>query len=253
MIISFANLDHAIAIDDGGPSVLRIENPSLFARVCQSLISGGEEDAIEPYSVWGSDGGRLKTAEAMILVTSPFVLPWEHRSLQGGLHKMMLALAKSDGDLLSASQELVERHKSLFASLAYQLDGDYGFALEWNIDGLLKAFRFGVSVREDASLLEKLISFVDLAGDMKVKEALVFVNLKTFLSKSDMLCLYERLFFHRIGALLLENQASPIHHEIEREYVVDVDFIEYEVSVQKECLSSPQGRICSDGFGAVAF
>lgn len=253
MNISFANLDHSVTVEGGRPCVLRVENPSLFARICQSFISKEEEEAVEPYTVWSSDGDRLKAADTMLLVPNPFDLPWEHRSLQGNLHKMLISLAREDEELMEDLQDIDARQKSLLAALTYQLEADYGFTLEWSLASILKTFKFGICVRDDASLLDRLIGFIDLAGDMRIDETLVFINLKTFLSKTDLFHLYNRLFFRRINVLLLENQAASVYHEMEREYVVDVDFIEYKVSIQNECLSSSQGRICSDGFGAVAF
>lgn len=253
MIVTFANLDHPIEVGDRAPVVLNIQNQRLFSRVCQSLISGEEEEAIEPYTIWSDAGERLKTNHEMIIVANPFELPWNHRCLQGRLYERINRLAIENGDMILQLQHLSEKQRAVITSLTYQLEGDYCFGLEWDISNFLKTFRFGVSSSDNISILDNLIAFIDLAADMDVDETLVFINLKTFLTKNDLVPLFERAFFHQIKMLLLENQQSPLYPDIEREYVVDQHFLEYEVVRHSECSSSSQGRICSDGFGAVAF
>ena len=88
---------------------------------------------------------------------------------------------------------------------------------------------------------------------MMINEAILFINLRTFLSKNELELLNERIIFHGIKALMLENQHTEIYSEFESKIVVDQHFVEYRSTYQSGSSSSTQGGFCSNGFGAVTF
>lgn len=51
MRITFSGLDRPIDVVERGITMLQIENESLFARVCDSLISLKGDKAIESYTI----------------------------------------------------------------------------------------------------------------------------------------------------------------------------------------------------------
>ncbi len=252
MRIAFSGLDRPIDVADRGITMLQIESESLFARVCDSLISLKGEKAIEPYTVWTEEGGEVNPSGAFMVVVNPFDLPWKHKCMMGGLYSKLENELLIDDEL---RQEMIELGLALESSahkLGFQLNANYRFGVEWNLSSYLKAFSYEVEVFDTASLLEKLISFIDLGADMSIDRVIVFINLKTFLAKNELTELQDRLFFHGIRALLLERYSSSWDEECVRKYLVDRDFVEYVFKGRSDCPSSSQGRICSNGFGAVA-
>lgn len=253
MRISFAGFDSPIDLNCSRIAVLQIENKALFARVVQSLLQSKGMDALEPYTVWDESGNAVPPGKAFLPVCDPFSLPWSHKSLAGGLYAKLESMLRIDEEVSAKLQLLGSQLRSEICCMGFDLNGDYGFAVEWEMRRFLKAFDFGIGPQEGASLLDNLIRFFDYVADMAIAETLLFVNLKTFLTKNELSSVYERLFFHGIRALLLENHESEYYNELERKTVVDQHFIEYEIIGWSEGPSSAQGGICSNGFGAVAF
>lgn len=251
MRIAFSGLDGPVDIADRGVTVLQIESEPLFARVCDSVVSLQGEKAIEPYSVWDENGVEVSPAGAFVVVSNPLDLPWKHKSLMGSLCSKLEKELLIDEDLRQEMHELGVALESSVHKLGFQMNANYGFRVEWNLSSYLKAFSFEVEVFESASLLEKLISFIDLGADMSIDKVIVFMNLKTFLAQNELIRLNERLFFHGIRALLLEGSSSACSEGYERKYLVDRDFVEYVFEGRSGRPSSSQGRICSNGFGAV--
>lgn len=253
MRISFAGMDAPVEVRERGATVLRVLNQRLYARLCESLVSQKGEAAIEPYSVWDEDGCEINPASALLVVANPFDLPWKHRSMVGGLYSSLEAGLLEDEDMRRELQDFRVALESSVHKLGFQLNADYSFAVEWSLGGYLKAFSYEVDLSGASTLLDKLICFVDFVADVMVGKVLVFVNLGTFLTEIDLLRLNERLFFHEIGALLLENLAFELDSSVALEYVIDQDFVEYVFTGKSECPSSSQGGFRSNGFGAVAF
>ena len=240
MLISFSGFDHPIACGDANVSVIQISNKALFARICQSLISGRREGALEPYSITAEDG-------------AVFDLPWKHKSLSGGLYKQFEEHLLADEDDRRLIRQLNEQLESAVAQIGFQYHGEYGFGIEWSLQRYLNAFGFGVEVSPNTSLFDNLIHFIELVADIGISETLLFVNLKTFFTEKELAELYRRLIFYGISSLLLENHDAVIQYGFEHKIVVDQHFLQYEVICQSESPSSAQGRICSNGFGAVTF
>ncbi len=253
MRISFADMENPIDVADRGITVLQIENKQLFSRVCESLISMLGERAKEPYTIWDEDGCEIRPDQALMVVPNSFDLPWKRKDLIGNLYAHMERELLFDEELRQEIQGLHVALESSVQRLGFQFNADYKFGVEWNISSYLKAFSYGIDISDTASLLDKLISFIDLGADMEIDKAIVFINLKTFLTKNDLERLHDRLFFHRMRALLLENHDAPFYEDVESKYVVDQDFVEYVFDGKSEFPSSSQGRICSNGFGAVSF
>lgn len=253
MIISFSGFDHPITCDDVGVSVVQISNKAMFARICQSLVSGRGEEAVEPYSVWKEDGTEILSSRAFLPVIDAFNLPWKHKSLSGGLYKQFEKHLLMDEDDRRRVQQLNEQLKSAVTQIGFQYHGEYGFGIEWSLQRYLNAFGFGVELSPSASLFDNLISFIELTADVGLSETLLFVNLKTFFTEKELLEVYKKMVFYGINALLLENHDAVMFNEFERKTVIDQHFLQYEVVCQSESPSSSQGRICSNGFGAVTY
>lgn len=253
MVISFSGFDHPIACDDAGVSVVQVSNKAMFARICQSLVSGRGEEAVEPYSVWKENGTEILPSHAFLPVIDLFDLPWKHKSLSAGLYKQLEKHLLVDEDDRKLIQQLNEQLESAVVQIGFQYHGEYGFGIEWSLQRYLNAFGFGVELSPNASLFDNLMSFIELAADVGLSETLLFVNLKTFFTEKELLELYERLVFYGISSLLLENRDVTMQYEFERKTVIDQHFLQYEVICQSESPSSSQGRACSNGFGAVTF
>lgn len=253
MKIVFSGLEKSIEISKESVSVLQVENHVLFARLCQSLLQGKEERAIEPYTLWDDEGNRVKAHDGLMIIVDPFQLPFRHKALMGSLYKKIAYELLIEEDVRSRLQDLSSEMNACVNEIARSFNGDYEFTLEWGVENYLKAFGFDVEASDDQMLLDNLIRFLELAADMAYGGTLVFVNLRTFLSKNEIEELNRSIIFHRIKVLMLENTDSSIYDEFDSKRVVDQHFIEFDSSYQSECTSSSQGRICSNGFGAVAF
>ena len=85
---------------------------------------------------------------------------------------------------------------------------------------------FGIGIQIDRPYLDNLISFVSLALDAGCNKILTFVNLKTFLTKSELERFYEYIFFSKIRVLLLENKVDESYYKYEQKNTVDQHFLE---------------------------
>ncbi len=226
MNVCFTGLQAPLVVDDQAVSVLEVHNRALFARLSSSLISGAGADAVEPYTLWGPDGEELKPAGQFLVVACPLDLPWGDKVLSGGLASRVERLMCEDERVRRDVEDAFALLRSRLCQLALSLDSEYTFDVDWEIKRYLRTYGFGVELVDDEPLLEKLIKFLMLAKDASLSKAILFVNLKLFLTENELERFYEQAFFSKLRILILENAYDALQYERERKYAIDQDFLE---------------------------
>ena len=225
MKLVFHGLERPIELLAGQPSVLQIENSALFARVCLSLLSGEGRFALEPYTIWQEDS-ELKPKDSLMVISDMLNLPWDDRAFMATVIKQMEREFLEDEELRGKMEAAEAFLRERLDSLDMGFNADYEFALQWDLKRYLKYLGFGASYCPDKSLLDNLLNFLSLALDSGCKRVLVFVNLKNFLTETELEVLYEHVFYSKLAVLLLENKVDDNVYEYEIKHVVDQHFIE---------------------------
>lgn len=226
MKLVFSGLENAVELEAGTASVLQVENQGLFARLVRSIASAGGRYALEPYSLWDEDC-EIKPKDAFLVITDPINLPWDDKTFLAAITKKIEREFIEDEDLrreVEASENLI---RDRLASLNLAMNADFTFGLEWDLKRYLKFAGFGVALQDESSYLDNLLNFLSFALDAGCKKSLVFVNLKTFLTKNELKTFYEQVFFSKISVLLLENKKDTISYGHERKLTVDLQFLEH--------------------------
>ena len=225
MKLVFSGLETPIDLAPGYASTLQIANETLFARIVRSLASSAGSLALEPYTLW-DDGVELRPSTSLMVVQNPLQLPWDDRSLMGEVVKRIEREFLEDEDLRRGIEAMDSALSAKLLDLGFGMNSDYGFGLEWELKRYLKFRGFGVDMQDSKPLLDDLLNFLSLALDAGCKQAITFVNLKTFLTQNDLKALFEYVFYSKLTVLLIENKADEVVYDYERKLVVDLHFIE---------------------------
>lgn len=227
MNVCFSGLQAPIIVDETAVSVLEVHNRALFTRLVGSLMSGAGVDAVEPYTLWDANGGELKASGQFLIVGCPLDLPWDDKALVGGLATHVEKLMYEDESVRHDIEEAFFLLRSRLRQMALSLESEYSFGVDWELKRYLRTYGFGVELVDDEPLFDKLIKFLALAKDALLNKTILFVNLKLFLTNSEVEQFYEQAFFTKLSILLIENVHDCLQHEREHKYVIDQDFLEY--------------------------
>ncbi len=224
MILHFPNFETDILCDAEKVSILQIADRVLFANIVQSLISKEGSEAKEPYLIL-EDNRELKCCDHLLVLLNPFSLPWRERNMITVLHNRISDLVSEDEQVKEVFEQAGQKVLREFGALAFQLQGSYDFSLEWDSRKFLKAFDYSVQCNSD-SLLDNLISFLEVASDLFPEKLIVLVNIKLFLNSSELIQLYEEAISLKIRLLLLETVKDSRVLIAERKMVIDQHFLE---------------------------
>lgn len=215
-----------MVIRRGRVYTVEVENSCLYTRVCRSLVAGGGDAALEQFSIWDDEGVELTPAKAVLAISDPLHLPWDSAELSGRLLGMMESLLFESEDARGTFEEYGRQLQALACRLTHQVECGYRFNVEWDVKRYLKSFGFGADRGESLPYIDMLNSFLDFISDMRLKKMLVFVNLKTFLTENEFQQFLDRVFFHDLEVLLLENKPSEINFDTEDKMIIDQHFLE---------------------------
>lgn len=225
MRIVFTGLDEPLELPVGECVTLEVENQTLFARLALSLRSLEGRFAAEPYSLW-EDDEELKPSEVLLVIDNPLSLPWDERALMARVIKRLELEFLEDEDLRQVVEGLQMAMNAKLMSLGLGMNADYAFANGWEFKKYLKFVGFGVDYQETRPILDNLLNFLSLTLDASDHRVLVFVNLKTFLSKSDFKGLLEQVFYQKSRVLLIENKRDDYNYDHEYKRAIDLHFLE---------------------------
>lgn len=226
MRLVFEGLENPIDLTRGNPFVLQVENQSLFTRFVAALNSLEGRYSLESYTVW-EDEKELNPKESFLVILSPFSLPWTDKQMLGQVTKRMEREFLDDEDLRTILDCLNHLIESRLLGLTSGFSADYSFGVECNFGKTLKTLGFRAGQISDSNLLDELLSFLSLALDAGLKKAIVFINLKTFLTEKELLQFYEHVFYTKLCVLMLENKEDTKVYEYEQKRTIDLDFLEY--------------------------
>lgn len=224
MRLVFSGFEHVLEVLPSCALVLEINNPVLFARVCQSLNGNEGVLAIEPYTLWEGEE-KLATKSAFLTIFDPFNLPWDRRSFTTEVAKQVELELYEDDTIRILMEQLHAELTTKVLSASLSMHADYGFLSDWDLKKYMKTFSFSVDYNEGNSLFDNLIGFVRYARDAGFKDVLVFANLHNFLSKNEYQEVLSSVVFHEIKAIFLENYVECEKFENASHYVLDRDFV----------------------------
>lgn len=102
--------------------------------------------------------------------------------------------------------------------LNYHIDLDYD--LEINFSDILKST--SLKFKEENSLLDNILSLLQIKSFLDDIKLFIFVNLKSYLTKDDLEILYNHCILNKIKILLIESNTSEIH-SLEKITIIDND------------------------------
>ena len=225
MRLSLSGFPEMLDLECDAVPVLEIHDSALFARVCQSLYSGLDGEALEPYALWEGEDQR-SSRNRFLFVFNPFDLPWSERALIGEVLERLEDMVLSEDEVRQEIEAAGLALSNRVASLGLRLQSDYAFEVQWEMRKYLKAFDFGVEIDPSDKLLDNLIQFLKFASDAAFEKQLVFVNLKNFLTGEEVEEFYRQAIFSKLHVLLLENAPDDATYEIERKMRIDVHFLQ---------------------------
>ena len=182
-----------------------------------------------------SDGNVvLDIKKNMELIIDPFSIDPNSKTALNRLFTKMKDEAY--GDKYKTTDELIQMIFSAVQALVNNQTMSATFEEQLDIVGLFKLL--GVKFEYSSeSILENICEYVRIERDYSNVRIFVFVNLRCFLSRTELYELYQFLFYNKISTLFIENSIFTANN-CENIKIIDKDLCEIEISPQNSNTST---------------
>ncbi|WP_400203347.1 type II-A CRISPR-associated protein Csn2 [Methanomethylophilus alvi] len=219
MILSHPTFENMIELEENKITVLAVENPvqlSSYLYEFKSQINGYDGG----FSLF-EDNEEIPLS-AVDLIIDPFNLDLNSKEIINGVSYKIKSILNSEEYYLS-TQELF----SEISKFSFQVLGEIDYDLigsEINIPSIIKL----ISPHYDncnKNVLENVCQYLHISSKFTKTRIFSFVNLKTFLSHSQIEQLFKYVMYEKIQLFLFES--SPYEHsEYLNETIIDSDLCE---------------------------
>ena len=195
-------------------NVIVVESPEVLTEIISEFkrqISGEDGQFVL------SDKDICRIDKMMELVIDPWTIDFNSKRIKTKL----LQLVKEEADeyfydrFIETKGMICQYAENILDKMMYSVSYDM------NIDtmSLIKFLDVRVDIQTD-KLIDSLIEYIKLLHDLCKIEVVVLVNIKTYLSKTELLYLYQEALYQKVHLILLE---ATLTEKIEYEKIVIID------------------------------
>lgn len=200
---------------DGLINVLNVENGKFFREVVQDFIM--QTEGYSGNFVLSQADGFLQMSKCVSIVTDVFNLDFSDKKLQNKLYSSLTAVCEQN--FQKEYLDLQQNFYAFFQKLNAESDFALDYAEELPLSSLLKSFSVCFET-QNLNFIEKLCLYIDILTTLLGVKLIVFVNLKSCLSQTELLSLYQFINYNKINVMLIENGAKS---KVENEFMVTID------------------------------
>lgn len=220
----YAELDLDFSLDTDHPVVLVVEDKACFSKLLSNLWRQQHGDL---GNVLVSKRERtLRFDKSCEVIMNPFDLDFNSRKVLGVIYD---ELEESGEEAQFEYLSQINRDIVLLLdALEKETDYPLSFDLELDLKGLLKLYHVRVDADEEEPL-PAMVSYINLLRKVTSLQLVVFVNLKTYFSKQQILELYQACRYEEVAVLDIESFDFGKEIEFEKYIISDQDLCLIEV------------------------
>ena len=214
--------DNEIVFDECLINVLEIENKVYFYRFVKCLNEIVNNGFSEEVIFFESDkeinvNGKIK------LVVDYFNFGFDSKKYEKDISKFVNEHIDEEdkNNLVNQYNKLVKVYNKILNNVDLPLTVES----EISIDNVTKLVKIGINCKN--CLLDNLFLMIDLERNLKTNNILFFVNLKQYLTLSEMVELYKYAVYNQVRILLVDSQAYGCTMDYEKKLIIDENLDEY--------------------------
>lgn len=214
MMLAHHCLNNCLTWQEGEIGCLVIENPGLFAKIVEDVTEQAE--GLEGNLIFSDNENRFDLSKEGFVVRDIVGIELNHRKIINAITGVLRENAQTD--FIAETQQVQMAMDTLFTKLMQTVQYPIVFDAQCDISALLKAGN--VHLLKEELLAERVLSLSLAAQEFLHTKLFIFVGLKAYLDKKELLTLYKDWAYKKLWVLLLEPHQREILPQ-ERTLIVD--------------------------------
>lgn len=228
MIIRVSNFQNDIIISDEYVRILEIEDKALFANIVQSINSLCCNQESKEYMVLLDEEKELDFAKNVYFIFDILNIDFNDRKILNKLYSNIKISLDSDSEIRNKIEVYFRDVFNLLDLTLVDFPFEFTYKTELEVEDLLKLY--GIRLyNEGQSFMEKILYLIDLISLLDLCKVLIFCNMKSFFTDSQIEEIYKHIIHNKLNVLLIEGIIKEKTLKYEKKIRIDLDFDDYEV------------------------
>lgn len=224
MKLVYKNIEYILNLEENKVPVYIIENQKLFFTMLQDLHRQVNMSEEGNFSLFDDKNKELNISKNFLLISDVFNINFHDKKIINSIFSMLKEESLSEENYLlrlETENKLKDFLQMLISNFEFPLEINEKFEYE----SLFKLFNIKIQENYE-NFLEKIIDYLKIITRLTSIKYIVFINLKTFLSKNELEKLYKESFYNKINIILFENYENNCIINVEKRIIVDSDLCE---------------------------
>lgn len=223
MRISFNYIENVLKIEDEIVQAIEVENKKYFYRIVKDLYSLSSGEKPESVYIIDNDNNEINLNGKIKVLVDYFNFDFDSKKITNDVEKIVNDNISEENMLLLTNQ--YKKILKIYKDLLNDIDLPLEIGKEFDICNITKMLKINVNKSDD--LLDNLLLLIDIEKTLKFNNILVFVNLKQYLTKDELLELYKYSIYNQIHLLLIDSQTHGTTIEYEKKLIIDNNLDEF--------------------------
>ena len=222
MKLNVKYFENLIVFNNTEINVIEIENKAIFYRFIRDLHSINSYDVYEDIQFFGEDT-EINMINKLKIYVDFFDFQFDSKKSINDISKYVSSsVNEEDKDKIkSLYNKIIKSYEKILNEIDLPLCVDN----ELNFDNLSKLIKLSIQTKDE--LLDNLLLLIDLERVLKSKCLLVFVNLKQYLSKNELIELYKYAIYNNVNIFLVDSQSYGVTLKYEKKLIIDDNLDEF--------------------------
>lgn len=224
MKLVYKNIEYILNLEENKVPVYIIENQKLFFTMLQDLHRQVNMSEEGNFSLFDDKNKELNISKNFLLISDVFNINFHDKKIINSIFSILKEESLSEENYLlrlETENKLKDFLQMLISNFEFPLEINEKFEYE----NLFKLFNIRIQENYE-NFLEKIIDYLKIITRLTSIKYIVFINLKTFLSKNELEKLYQESFYNKINIILFENYENNCIIDVEKRIIIDSDLCE---------------------------
>lgn len=225
MRLSIRYIDNVITFNNSSINCLEIENKSYFYKIVNDINNISVGNVIEDVIFTDDEYKELNLSNKINIIFDYFNFDFNSKKIISIINKKVNDnISINDKDNLS---KLYNRIRKIYLPILNDMDLNIDINNDFDLDLIIKLLN--ITIKSKDNLLDNLFLLIDIEKEININKIIVFINLKQYLNKNELIELYKYLLYNNIVVLLIDSQSYGICNEYEKKIIIDEELEEYKI------------------------
>lgn len=225
MRLSIKYIDNVITFDNRYINCLEIENKSYFYKIVNDINNISVGNVIEDVVFTDDEYKELNLSNKINIIFDYFNFDFNSKKIISIINKKVNEnISINDKGNLS---KLYNKIRKIYLPILNDMDLNIDINNDFDLDLMIKLLN--ITIKSKDNLLDNLFLLIDIEKELNINKIIVFINLKQYLNKNELIELYKYLLYNNVVILLIDSQSYGICNEYEKKIIIDEELEEYKI------------------------